>query len=882
LNNERIYPSWGKINEFVEPLTEGKKTLIRYLDDNLSKDWKIFIKPYLNGSNPDLIILNPNSGVMIFEVIEKSSEINKGNNTPSNLIKKVNYYKNKIIEQLIPDIGEKIDENGKIFAIFKSGIYVHDLEGKDARKLFKNPQYESIIGCDDLKSSNLKNVVPGTNFPNSRLIRKEWAHEIELWVNPPFHKSKKSEIVLNKKQRDHSEPKQGHRRLRGAAGSGKTLVIAYRAAKLASEGYNVLIITFNLNMWHYIRDMVENTPFDFKWSNITFNHFHGFCNDILNHFSVPKPKNYLEDIVSTVEDIVTNKNIDNLKFDAILIDEGQDYEWKWYNLLSKFLKERDELLLVCDKNQNIYERDLGWLDSMENVKFRGRWGELNTVNRLPKKIGDMVNEFSSKFEIDQTVEVEKYRQLSLYEKPPALSWKNIEFEDWNLELMEAYQKILDLKEGNASDIAILLPTKKMGKEAVKLFKENHIPVNHFLELENQERDFRNKKAFVNKDGRLKISTVHSFKGWEALHIITLVTDEWTDYEFLDLVTYTAMTRTKKNLVVLNCNERYWSFGEDIIQNNSIDEESDEIDAGIENIDEIEIEDWMETLPYPISSILLESFISLKYEYKVKYLLKFFEAFVEFNFNLMLSGLSKDELFYNREVSRCINNAAQYKEEWYNEPSFGNWYNLNNCFANNIRRILNDKYERNQCLKLFGKPKIEFLKQISSVELMKIFKKVKDYRNIWDGHGPLVSEEENEKRFETLETLLFKVKDIIRTSFGNTFLVMPVENEFKDGIYYYKARKLMGTNSRFKPINIESEIPMDKNKVYMITKNKRMPIELLPLIMVQNDICYYYNGKDYENDQARYCSYHYEREPELYDSMDKLSDLISLFEPIESY
>ena len=694
----------SKIEEFKVPLSDGKKTLINYLDDNLGNGWKIFVNPYLNGNNPHIVILNPDSGVMIFEVIDIYQENNNLAYYHSNLVEKVKHYKNKIFEQLIPDMGEESDENRDIYAIIDTGIYLHNLKGKNARQSFNKSKHVTIIGFDDLYSTNLGNVVPGSKYFKSKYMKKEWAKEIEFWLNPPFHNAKKSEIVLNKKQKDHSEPKSGHRRLRGAAGSGKTLVIANRAAKLASENYKVLIITFNINMWHYIKVMVSETSFDFEWSNITFNHFHGFCNDILNHFCVPKPKKYFEDIVSTVEEIISSYDIDELKFDAILIDEGQDYEWEWYNLLSKFLRERDELLLVCDKNQNIYRRDLDWLDSMVNVKFRGRWGELNTVHRLPKKIGDMVNEFSSTFDIEQTVEIEEYRQLSLYEKPPILLWKNIKFEDWQPEIINAYHEIFNLKEGNLSDIAILLPTKKMGKETVELFKKEDIPLNHFIELENH--NFRNKNAFVYNDKRLKISTVHSFKGWEALHVITLITDEWNDDNYLDLVTYTAMTRTKKNLLVLNCNERYLNFGENLIENNDSKEEPEVLVTEIDKEQE-EIEIWMEKLPYPISSILWESIISINYDHRVKYLLKFFEAFSEFNFNLMLSGLSKNELFYNKEVSRCINNAAQYKEEWYNEPTFGNWYNLNYCFASTIRGLLNDNYKRNQILKFFGNQNLNF-------------------------------------------------------------------------------------------------------------------------------------------------------------------------------
>jgi superfamily I DNA/RNA helicase len=175
--------------------------------------------------------------------------------------------------------------------------------------------------------------------------------------------------------------------------------------------------------------MIARSPYDFEWSNITFNHFHGFCNDILNELNVPKPhENYLENIVSTVENAISDTNIDQYKFDAILIDEGQDYEWGWYNLLSQFLRERNELFFVCDKKQNIYDRELSWIDNMGDfkgkVQFKGVWPELNTVYRIPKKIGDIANKFSEEFGLEQSIEVsEEYQQLTLFERPPLFEWE---------------------------------------------------------------------------------------------------------------------------------------------------------------------------------------------------------------------------------------------------------------------------------------------------------------------------------------------------------------------------------------------------------------------------------------------------------------------------
>lgn len=549
----------------------------------MPKNWKIFVQPYLNGSRPDIVILNPDIGVMVYEVKDyqlstynwktksKSPEYGDQKKVKSH-IGQVNHYKEKMI-QLIPDMAENIDSNKKLYGIIRTGIYLHNISGNDARILFGNVDFPNIIGYDDLDEDSILTVVPMVDYESS-YMKPQWAEELEFWLNPPFHSKEQAEpLELTKDQKKHAKPKPGHRRLRGTAGSGKTLVIAYKAAQLASEDKKVLVITFNLTLWHYIRDMITRTPYNFNWSNITFNHFHGFCNDILNELNVPKPnENYLKEIVNTVEKAIADKNIDKFKYDAILIDEGQDYEWGWYNLLSKFLKERNELFFVCDKKQNIYNRDLSWIDNMGDfkgkVQFKGAWPELNTVYRIPKIIGDIANRFSEEFDLDRSIELsEEYQQLTLFERPPIFKWENIKLKDWRSRIIDAYETIkyqqMNLGEGHASDIVILLPTKKMGMVAVDAFKKQNIQVNHVFEHDEQVKYHRHKKAFWLGDSRLKISTIHSFKGWEALHVIMLIPKKWRHDENLDSVVYTAMTRSRKNLIILNCHERYWNFGEQL-------------------------------------------------------------------------------------------------------------------------------------------------------------------------------------------------------------------------------------------------------------------------------------------------------------------------------
>ena len=42
--------------------------LLKFLSENLDNNYEIYFQPFLNGDRPDIIIMRPDAGVMIFEV----------------------------------------------------------------------------------------------------------------------------------------------------------------------------------------------------------------------------------------------------------------------------------------------------------------------------------------------------------------------------------------------------------------------------------------------------------------------------------------------------------------------------------------------------------------------------------------------------------------------------------------------------------------------------------------------------------------------------------------------------------------------------------------------------------------------------------------------
>lgn len=605
----RLIPSWEHIKDFKQPLTEGENYLLKFLDETLKKDesfneggdltkyngWLIFVQPFLNGSRPDIIIFNPNVGVQIIEVkdwnlnnysFEKNSagkwdfcvSDSKGTYPIKSPIRQVEYYKEKLTGQLIPQIGEEIDKNVQRYGLIKTSIYFHKATTEQAQELFKiqikNFTYFPVFGRNTLSVTNLRQIVPDSYLPQSYYWTRDWNKEILFWLNPPFHSIEQGiSLTLNNYQKKFAEPQKGHYRVRGVAGSGKTQVLAYRAGNLASQGYRVLILSFNITLWHYIRDMVSRSPFSFSWDKFTFGHFHGFCKDILNEFGEKWPSESGAS-EATFREIVPNKVLEVIKrgpyekYDAIFIDEGQDYYIEWYSMLCHFLTNRDEVVVVCDKKQNIYSREMEWLDKRRGgVEKFGEWIELKTIVRLPEKIAGITKIFSEKFNLNQDVKVDKVERPDLFNQYEEHSlWWNIEEKEWLNKVNEAFEIIKEKGTSkHGSDTVILLPDKNFGLECVKHFETTmNMKVNHVFEDDEEKRYHKNKKAFWMGDSRLKISTIHSFKGWEVLNVILYIPENYYgDDDVYDKIVYTAMTRTRQNLIVISANKRYWEFGDEL-------------------------------------------------------------------------------------------------------------------------------------------------------------------------------------------------------------------------------------------------------------------------------------------------------------------------------
>lgn len=114
-------------------------------------------------------------------------------------------------------------------------------------------------------------------------------------------------------------------------------------------------------------------------------------------------------------------------------------------------------------------------------------------------------------------------------------------------------------------MVVLLPNHEFGLIAVKqLLPKFHQIVHVFGEGGSDSPESRKRKmVFWMGRGGLKMSTIHSFKGWEIDNVILIWPPKSTFQDFSEYqrhaLFYTAISRVIKNMVILNANREYDCF-----------------------------------------------------------------------------------------------------------------------------------------------------------------------------------------------------------------------------------------------------------------------------------------------------------------------------------
>lgn len=285
-----------------------------------------------------------------------------------------------------------------------------------------------------------------------------------------------------------------------------------------------------------------------------------------------------------------------------------------------------------------------------------------------------------------------------------------------------------------------------------------------------------------------------------------------------------------------------------------------------NDQDVGFKNWLDSLPFPISSILLLYHTSAKKDEKISLLLNFFEAYAEFMCVILLSCFAQDQIFLKSNKHYWTSD-----KKWIERSSLGNWINL----LDGIRKFISNEIKsstesRNKIYSIIGTKDQSFLDFISNGQIIDILESVNQKRNDWKGHDGL--HDQNDSRLNQLVRLLNKFRNKSGYIFDDFKLIKPGTTSFEDGIYYYKeCTNLIGGNLPFKKINVDSEIPLDANRLYFQFENNLKPIKLLPFITYDETkgAIYFYSKITIRGNEIRYITYHFNKDKT--DNIKKLTE-----------
>lgn len=592
-------------NQKVKP-TEGEWKILNFLLENLNDSYEIFYQPYLNGDNPDLIIMHKGCGVLIIEVkdwflshykIDGSTKWKlKRNNTPLvSPFSQVEKYKENLFHLHIEELflHKIIKKNNWNFV--NCVVYFHNATQQELESFilsnFKDSKYINyrhflshfgVFGYDSLQPIHLTHVL--SKFSMDKMFPEfndTLYHSLLRYLKPPIHQIEDGkEITYSKAQQEliRSEIRP-RRKIKGVAGSGKTLILAQRAvnAHIRTQS-QVLILTYNLSLKNYIHDRISDVRQKFYWNNFYITNYHQFFITQANLYGIKIEE--LEDFQN--ESFFQTAKDTIVKYDAVFIDEIQDYLQPWINIITNYFTHNDtEFVVFGDEKQNIYKRKLDENNEIVVKTIPGAWNKsLNASYRFGSEIGNLAIKFqkkifNNKYSDDQLILMSQFD----FEK------RIIEYHFFNAftpkQLFEMVYSVMERNRIHSSDVGLLCSKVEILRSVDFFIRtiKNERTMTAFESQEEYKKNSNNsgildtirrfrKDHFYMKSGTVKLATIHSFKGWEIDTLFIFILKENNKdlpSENAELV-YTGLTRAKNNLIIFNLgNKSYNSFFEEEVQ-----------------------------------------------------------------------------------------------------------------------------------------------------------------------------------------------------------------------------------------------------------------------------------------------------------------------------
>jgi hypothetical protein len=394
-------------------MTAGERRTAERLEQKLDDDYLVWYDVPVGPRNahPDFVILHPRRGLLILEVkdwrietIQSASKqtweilVSGGPKSVINPIEQARHYAHQVVDALSRD-QQLVRADGKLSFPWSYGVVLTNITRKQFGAAELNLAIEShrVICADEMTTiadaehfqSRLWSMFPilmrGTlSLPQMDRVRWILFPEVRVAAQADLFGVDQEQdslpdimrvMDLQQEQLARSLG-EGHRIIHGVAGSGKTMILSYRAEYLAKNSPStrpILVLCFNQPLAVKLDATMAAKGLTAK---VHVRNFHKWCRQQLVAYGQALPAqgpHMFEEMVHGVIRGVDRGQIPAGQYQAVLIDEGHDFEAEWLKLAAQMVDpSTNSLLLLYDDAQSIYQRRRAQQFSFKSVGIQAQ------------------------------------------------------------------------------------------------------------------------------------------------------------------------------------------------------------------------------------------------------------------------------------------------------------------------------------------------------------------------------------------------------------------------------------------------------------------------------------------------------------------------------
>ncbi|MGB3748116.1 MAG: 3'-5' exonuclease [Rhodanobacter sp.] len=355
-----------------------------------------------------------------------------------------------------------------------------------------------------------------------------------------------------------------HRIIHGVAGSGKTMILGFRAMQLAREmSKPILVLCYNKTLAARLEQLIGERGLGEK---VQVYNFHKWCRKMLVAYHEPLPpgsgKAFIEALPPAVIAGVDGGRIPRAQYGAVLVDEGHDFEPDWYKLIVQMIDpDTNSLLVLYDDAQNIYghadRRKISWKSL--GVQAQGRTTILKLNYRNTLEILSVARAFAQDLLASRSDDADGDGVPLV--APESAGRRGAVPELVRTETARAQMDVLiaRLRDEHAhgrpySDMAVIYRNQWEGEKLHETLRQLGIP--------SRLADNAGKQTLFVVEDSVKLVTMHSSKGLEFPFVIIpgiggLPKEGQSEADEARLL-YVAMTRATEHLLLIHHDDSVFS------------------------------------------------------------------------------------------------------------------------------------------------------------------------------------------------------------------------------------------------------------------------------------------------------------------------------------